>query len=55
MTMSQQPLGIQPSAEALEIDAAHKVLRDALGTPREELARAYLAIVVEKVKRKRSK
>ena len=50
--MTQQPLPIAPSADALEIDAAHKVFRDALGTPREDLARAYLAAVVAKVKRR---
>ena len=50
--MTQQSLHITPSPEAIEIDAAHKVLRDAMGTPREELARAYLAIVVDKVKRR---
>ncbi len=41
-----------PSQDAQDIDAAHKVLRSAIGTPREELARAYLEIVVAKVKRR---
>jgi len=53
--MTQQDLDIRPSQDAIEIDAAHKVLRDSMGTPREELARAYLAVVVDKVKRRSAK
>jgi len=33
--MTQQPLDIAPSQDALDIDAAHKVLRLAIGTPEE--------------------
>ncbi len=36
--------------EAVEIDAAHKVLRDAVGTKQEAVAREYLRLVVAKVK-----
>ncbi len=48
--MSQQLLDIVPSPEAIEIDAAHKVLRDAIGTKEEAIARKYLELVVEKIK-----
>ena len=48
--MTQQPLDITPSAEAIEIDAAHKVLRDAIGTRQEAIARKYLELVVAKIK-----
>jgi hypothetical protein len=41
-----------PSKDAVEIDYAHKVLRNAIGTPQEELARAYLKAIVERVKAK---
>lgn len=44
-----------PSQDALDIDAAHKLYRDALGTPREELAREYLRIMIAKAKRKEAK
>jgi hypothetical protein len=43
---------MKPSPEAIEIDHAHKILRDAIGTPQESLARAYLKVIVEKVKAK---
>jgi len=36
------------------IDAAHKMLRDAIGTPYEDLARAYLEEVVRRAKEQRS-
>jgi hypothetical protein len=42
---------MNPSREALVIDHAHKALRRAIGTPLEQLAREYLRVVVEKVKR----
>ena len=50
---SQQELAIKPSADAIEIDAAHKLLRDAIGTENEALARAYLDEVVRKVSERR--
>lgn len=39
-----------PSPDALIIDAAHKALRDSLGTYREPIARAYLEAVVSAAK-----
>lgn len=48
--MIQQQLTIEPSADAREIDAAHKVLRLAIGTPQEAVARKYLEIVVAKIR-----
>lgn len=39
------------SKEAEAIKHAHDLLRDAIGTPREQLARAYLEAVVARVKR----
>jgi len=39
-----------PSPDALIIDAAHKALRDALGTYREPIARKYLEAVVAAAK-----
>jgi len=48
--MTQQPLDIAPSPDALAIDAAHKVLRDAIGTRQEDIARKYLELVVAKIK-----
>jgi hypothetical protein len=46
----QLKLAITPSRDAVDIDAAHKVLRDAIGTPQEAIARAYLEEVVRRVK-----
>lgn len=39
------------SQDAIDIDRAHKILRESLGTQREALARAYLEAVVARVKR----
>ncbi len=50
LVSEQIPLNITPSPEAVEIDRAHKIYRDAIGTPREELARVYLELIVAKVK-----
>lgn len=38
------------SEEARVIDSAHKMLRDAIGTPYESLARQYLEQIVKTVK-----
>jgi hypothetical protein len=43
---------MKPSQDAVDIDYAHKVLRNAIGTPQEELAMAYLKAIVERVKAK---
>lgn len=39
------------SKAAEDIRNAHAIVRDAIGTPREELAKTYLRAVVERVKR----
>ena len=52
--MNQPDPPITPSLDALLIDAAHKSLRDALGTYREPIARAYLEIVVANAKARRA-
>ena len=44
-----------PSQEALDIEAARRIYSDSLGTPREELAREYLRIMIAKAKRKEAK
>ena len=43
---------MKPSQDAVDLDYAHKVLRQAIGTPQETLAREYLRIIVERVKAK---